>query len=54
MLKELLGEMGRDVVSTSPFWCDYGYNIKVGDSFYANHNLVITDGTEVRFGEHKG
>ena len=44
VLKELLGEMGRDVVFTPPFWCDYGYNIKVGDSFYANHNLVITDG----------
>lgn len=54
VLKELLGEMGRDVVFTPPFWCDYGYNIKVGDSFYANHNLVITDGAEVRFGEHKG
>ena len=30
VLKELLGEMGRDVVFTPPFWCDYGYNIKVG------------------------
>lgn len=52
VLKELLGEMGRDVVFTPPFWCDYGYNIKVGDSFYANHNLVITDGAEVRFGDN--
>ena len=35
-----------------PFWCDYGYNITVGDFFYANHNLVITDGARVTLGDH--
>lgn len=25
------------------FWCDYGYNISVGENFYANHGLVILD-----------
>ena len=29
---------------TAPFWCDYGYNIHVGDRFYTNHNCVILDG----------
>ncbi|MDE6470459.1 MAG: sugar O-acetyltransferase [Eubacterium sp.] len=52
MLKELLGSMGNEVVITPPFWCDYGYNISVGDYFYSNHNLVITDGAKVVFGNN--
>lgn len=52
ILRELLGEMGRETVITPPFWCDYGYNITVGDFFYSNHNLIITDGARVAFGDH--
>lgn len=37
---------------TPPFWCDYGYNIAVGDKFYSNHNLIITDGARVTFGNN--
>jgi len=52
ILKDLLGSMGKEVIFTPPFWCDYGYNITVGDYFYSNHNLVITDGAKVSFGNH--
>lgn len=52
ILAELIGEMGENAVFTPPFWCDYGYNISVGDSFYANHNLVIQDGAKVTFGDN--
>ena len=52
MLAEILGEMGDHVIITPPFWCDYGYNITVGDYFYSNHNLIITDGAKVTFGDH--
>lgn len=52
ILKDLLGKMGENVLITPPFWCDYGYNITVGDSFYSNHNLVITDGAQVIFGDN--
>ena len=44
--------MGRETVITPPFWCDYGYNIEVGDYFYSNHNLIVTDGVKVSFGDH--
>lgn len=47
ILKSLLGKMGDNVIITPPFWCDYGYNIEIGNNFYANHNLIITDGTSV-------
>ena len=52
ILSVLLGHMGDNVIVTPPFWCDYGYNISVGDSFYSNHNLIITDGAEVSFGDN--
>ncbi len=50
LLRRLLGRMGRQVTFVPPFWCDYGYNIEVGDRFYANHGLVVQDGAKVRFG----
>lgn len=40
------------------FYCDYGFNIELGDNFYANHNLTILDvckvtiGRNVMFGPH--
>lgn len=52
ILQQLLGKMGKQTVITPPFWCDYGYNITVGDYFYANHGLIITDGAKVSFGDH--
>lgn len=52
ILVELLGKMGEETFITPPFWCDYGYNITVGDYFYSNHNLVITDGAKVSFGNN--
>ena len=33
ILSELLGKMGKEVMFVPPFWCDYGYNIAVGDFF---------------------
>ena len=51
ILRELLGAMDESTEVTPPFWCDYGCNIRLGRSFYSNHNLVILDGAEVRFGD---
>ena len=36
----------------SNFFCDYGYNISVGENFYSNHNLVILDAAKVEFGDN--
>lgn len=52
ILASLLGHVGRETYITPPFWYDYGYHIRVGDYFYANHNMVITDGADVTFGDH--
>lgn len=52
VLKKLLGKTGENFIITAPFWCDYGYNIELGENFYANHNLVILDGAKVTFGDN--
>lgn len=52
LLASLLGNMGDDVTIMPPFWCDYGYNISIGSHFYSNHNMIITDGAKVTFGDH--
>ncbi len=52
MLDNMLGKVGKDAIIVPPFWCDYGYHITVGDSFYANHNTVIQDGASVDFGDN--
>ena len=50
LLGELFGKTGEEITVMPPFWCDYGYNIEVGERFYANHNTVIQDGAKVIFG----
>lgn len=52
VLKKLLGYIGCDCYIQSPFWCDYGYNIFMGNNFYSNHNCVILDAAEVVFGNN--
>jgi len=52
ILKKLLGKTGESFCITAPFWCDYGYNIEIGENFYTNHNCVILDGAKVKFGDN--
>lgn len=33
-----------------PFHCDYGWNIEVGENFFANYNLTILDVGKVKIG----
>lgn len=52
LLKDLLGSAG-DIIHIEPsFKCDYGYNIHVGENFYANYDCVILDVCEVRIGDN--
>lgn len=52
ILKEIFGCEFENVTITSPFWCDYGNNIKLGKNFYSNHNLTILDGASVEIGDN--
>lgn len=52
MLSEILGHKGANCCIRSPFFCDYGYNIKVGDNFFANYNFTVLDGAPVTIGNN--
>lgn len=52
LLRRLFGTVKGELLIEQPFHCDYGYNIEVGENFYANFNLVILDGAKVKFGDN--
>ncbi|MBR4707853.1 MAG: sugar O-acetyltransferase [Pseudobutyrivibrio sp.] len=52
LIKKILGKTGNTVCIESPFHCDYGYNIEVGENFFANYNLVILDVGKVKIGDN--
>ena len=52
VMKKLLGKTKGDFCIVAPFWCDYGYNIEIGENFFANHNMVILDCAKVIFGDN--
>lgn len=52
LLRKILGEAKDCLIIEQPFYCDYGYNIRVGKNFFANFNLVILDEAPVTFGDN--
>lgn len=51
-IKKLFGTVGVDPSIEHNFHCDLGYNIHVGDNFYAGYNCTILDMAEVRVGDN--
>lgn len=52
LLKALLGGTGERIMIEPPFHCDYGWNIHVGEDFFANYNLTILDVGRVAIGDN--
>ena len=52
LIRQILGRTGKTVHIEAPFHCDYGYNIEVGENFFANYNLVILDVGRVTIGKN--
>lgn len=51
LLREHFGAVGDRVVIRPPFYCDYGFNIRVGSGGFLNFNCVILDVVEVSIGD---
>lgn len=51
LLEGLLGSLGEHSWIQSPFWCDYGLNIHIGDACFFNHGVTVLDCAEVTFGD---
>lgn len=52
LFRRLFGKTGKVFSIVSPFFCDYGYNIEIGENFFMNMNCVILDGAKVTFGDN--
>lgn len=50
ILNRLLGARGQHCLINAPFHCDLGYNIEVGENFFANYNFVVLDAAKVTIG----
>ncbi|MBZ3935187.1 sugar O-acetyltransferase [Methanimicrococcus blatticola] len=52
IIKKLFGKTGKKFLIEQPFYCDYGYNIEIGNNFFANMNCVMLDGAKIKFGNN--
>jgi maltose O-acetyltransferase len=50
LLCEQLATVGQGAVIRPPFYCDYGYNINLGENVFLNFNCVILDVGRVDIG----
>ena len=50
ILKKLIPNAGEGLWLQPPFYCDYGYNIKLGEKVFFNFNCVVLDVAEVTIG----
>jgi maltose O-acetyltransferase len=51
LLSDLFGSVGDGSVVEPPFRCDYGYNVHVGEDFFANYDCVFLDVCRIEFGD---
>ena len=52
LVRELFAYAGKDAYVEAPFYCDYGYNVSVGDSFFSNYDCVFLDCGRITIGDH--
>ena len=51
ILRDLFGHLGEGCTLHSPFHCDFGTQIRIGDGFVGNFNLTILDEAPVTIGD---
>jgi maltose O-acetyltransferase len=52
ILAELLGACGSRVEIEPPFFCDYGFNIRLGSGVFLNFNCVLLDCHRITLGDN--
>ena len=52
LVQKLFAHAGKDAYVEAPFYCDYGYNISVGDYFFSNYDCVFLDCGKITIGDH--
>lgn len=52
ILKKLFQSVGKDVYFEPNMRCEFGYNISIGNHFYANFDCVMLDGGGIEIGDN--
>lgn len=52
IMSRLLGSIGSKYEIRAPFYCDYGFNISIGENFFANFNTVFIDCSRIVIGNN--
>jgi maltose O-acetyltransferase len=52
ILRRLLRQVGTGCHFEPTFRCEFGFNISLGDHFYANFDCVMLDGGGITIGDH--
>lgn len=52
LLAALLGSIGKGVTITTPFHCEYGFNLHLGDNVHIDTNLTVFDGARINIGHN--
>lgn len=52
ILENLLGKIDDGVWIESPFYCDYGTNISIGENTFINFNCVFIDNNKIEIGSN--
>ncbi|MBD1429344.1 MULTISPECIES: sugar O-acetyltransferase [Sphingobacterium] len=52
LIRGLFGETDALFCIEQPFYCDYGFNIRIGNNFFSNYHLTILDCAPVTIGEN--
>ena len=50
-LRRLLGAVGERTTLRAPFYCDYGYNIFLGERIFLNFGCVLLDVCRIEIGD---
>jgi maltose O-acetyltransferase len=50
LYEQLFGRVSSAFIETD-FFCDYGYNIFLGEQFFANHHCVMLDAATIHIGD---
>ncbi|MFT8325086.1 sugar O-acetyltransferase [Oenococcus sicerae] len=52
LIKKLFQDTGENCYIEPPFRADYGFNISVGENFYANYDCIFIDVAPIKIGNH--
>lgn len=52
LVKEMLGSVGDNCFILSPFYCEFGFTVKIGDDFFSNIGLNLNDQGGITIGNN--